>query len=1194
LNGGLRLAVLMLMVQLKNSADHNSRAFILFKYFRAYSKFTMSMSEKTGKMLVSKNWDLEILGRGQLNRDGQVVPLERKTAALFAYLALEGPTSRSKLAGMLWADSTEDTARSNLRQRLYRLRVAVGKDLIVSDEPLRLEPSLEIDAVRFESLIFTGEFETALQLGGELLAGHDYDDCPDLNDWVLAARERLEAGWREALGNESASLEIAGDYSPALKRAEQLLARNPISEDANRRVMRLHYLAGDRPAALRAFEQCKTILETQLGVEPLPETQNLARLISVGDGLPQIAPATRVNIPIQVLRPPILAGRDHEWAQLEAAWQNKLVVIVRGEPGVGKTRLMLDFVNSKGPFMLLECRPGDAAVPYATLSRGLKLGLELYPDLKLESWVRRELSRIIPELEAEAPAAITSDTEKLRFFQAIVALPTYFASQGAKALVVDDLQFMDAASFELWQYVSSQLITQTNTLGLRGFCAYRQNELEPEVENNLVQNDQTTLVDVKPLGTQGLNELLRGLELPGVTELTASLEQYTGGNPMYVLETLKSLLETDGITRGLPQHFPPPHKIGALIRHRLERLSPSALRLARVAAIAETDFNLELAASILEIKPFDLAELLIELERAQVLVGVRFAHDLIFEATREGIPVPIKNLVHRSTATYLEGLKSEPARIAHHWLAASESMRAVPFLKDAALQAVLQYQLREAVNYATQAAQILEQAQNPELAWAFWEQVKDVLQELEQGEKLEVVIRALHRTASTPVQRAQSLNAECSLWLEQDNLAKAKPIAEQAIQASIESKDLYAIGTAQSNLGTLYWMQGETSKAADHLAIFNDYAELNLRQCLELARPEAEIIKAKRELATALSNYAVMLDGFGRYEESELKYKRAIEIFREIHDISTLAHALINFSLTLLSQGRGREALENVIDAKQQQALLNETTLGSINTNSALSNAHTKLDQYTQALQYAQQTRVAAEAAENVNLFDSLARLGKLYRILGVPTQARKHFQAAQAIPQTHVSFEVPFLREYAMFLIEQGENASEIIEQALNGLDQTEHLYGWYKTHLELLAHVKADEQMQIVDQTLMNPGLRTMKGLHILALTRGAQLQLELGKVKKALEFSQQAIALLEDYDPDLQRAEVLLTHYRALEGNNHKTTKPFLEQTLSWLLEVANHQVPPEYHDSFLTRNPFNAAIIKAARHAGLELSGRVTLQ
>jgi DNA-binding SARP family transcriptional activator len=1144
----------------------------------------MPVPPKTLSPVESKTWKLELFGRGQLVGEDLVVRLERKTAALFAFLALEGATSRSKLAGMLWADSTEESARSSLRQRLYRLRTSVGKDLIVSDEPLRLDPSLAIDAVRFESLIFTSEYGKALELEGELLAGNDYDDCPDLNDWVLAARERLEAGRREALSSEANRLETAGDYQKALGRAQQLLTRDPISEDSHRRVMRLHYLAGNRPAAIQAFEHCKTILETQLGVEPLPETQNLAKLISSGDSLPQTTLPTRVSIPVQVLRPPVLAGREREWAQLETAWAAKNSLIIRGEPGVGKTRLMLDFAASKGAYVLLEGRPGDVGVPYASAARGLKRILEEHTNLELSKWVRQELSRILPDLEVDAPSAIGSDTEKLRFFSAILEL---FNNLKVQAIVADDLQFMDSASLELWQYLKTQLTPVFQT-----FSGYRTGELEASFEASLLQ--ETTLIDLKPLETEGLNALLHGLELPGVTELAASLERYTGGNPMYILETLKSLLETDGITRGLPQHFPPPHKIGALIRHRLERLSPSALRLARVAAIAETDFNLELASQILEIKAFDLAELLGELEQAQVLVGMRFAHDLIFEATREGIPVPIKNLVHRSTATYLESLKSESARIAHHWLASDESMRAVPFLKDAALQAVSQYQLREAVNYATRAAQILEKIGNPEFAWECWEQVRDVLRDMEQGEKLEVVIKALHRTASNPLQRAQSLNAECDNLCSTGKLVLAKRIALQATEASETSKDFNAIAISQNNLGIIYWMQGETSLAADQIALSNEYSAFSLQQSIDLHKPELEITKARRELALGIANHAAILDEFGRYQESEIEHKRAIGMLREVRDAASLSQALSNLSITLLDQGRGREALWYLHEAKGQEALLTETTLASITTNTTLSTAHLKLDQYTQALDYAHQARETAEASQSPVVYVVLARLAKLYRILGATQKARHYFDAARVLPRASEHYADTLFREYALFLLEQGENASEIISQALHSLNQTEHLYGWYKTRLELLSHVKTDEQMQIIDETLTKPGLHTMKGLHILALTRGTQRQLELGKVKKALELSQKAIALLVDYDPDLQRAEVLLTHCRALEANKHKNKKPFLEQTLRWLLEVANNHVPSEYRNSFLTRNPFNAAILEAARHANLELPSSVTLQ
>jgi tetratricopeptide (TPR) repeat protein len=585
---------------------------------------------------------------------------------------------------------------------------------------------------------------------------------------------------------------------------------------------------------------------------------------------------------------------------------------------------------------------------------------------------------------------------------------------------------------------------------------------------------------------------------------------------------------------------------------------------------------------------------LFELEKAQVLIGERFAHDLIFEATLEGVTKSIQQFVHQKTAAYLEANGGIPARIAHHWLSTNESIRAVPFLKDAALQAVSQYQLREAVNYATQAAQILEQINSPELAWECWEQARDVLRDMDQGEKLGVVIKALHRTASSALQRAQSLNAECDNLFNTGKLVLAKRIALKAIEASETSKDFNAIAISQNNLGIIYWMQGETSLAADQIALSNNYSELSLQQSIDLHKPELEITKARRELALGIANHAAILDEFGRYEESEIGHKRAIEMLREVHDAATLSQALSNLSITLLDQGRGREALEYLIEAKQQEALLTETTLASITTNTTLSTAHLKLDQYTQALEYAHQARETAEASQSPVVFVVLVRLAKLYRILGATQQARHYFDAARVLPRAGEQFADILFREYALFLLEQGENASEIIDQALHSLNQTEHLYGWYKTRLELLSHVKTDEQMQIIDETLTKLGLHTMKGLHILALTRGAQRQLELGKVKKALELSQKAISLLADYDPDLQRAEVLLTHYRALEANRHKNTKPFLEQTLRWLLEMADNHVPPEYRNSFLTRNPFNAAILEAAKQANLELLSRVTLQ
>ncbi len=122
---------------------------------------------------------------------------------------------------------------------------------------------------------------------------------------------------------------------------------DPLSEGAHRRLMRLLYLMGDRPAALRAYHRCRNLLERVLGVAPLPETRDLAQLIDRGAVDAPPAPARR--IPLAVLRPPVLVGRADVWAKMEAAWANGQCILLVGPAGAGKSRLMQDFVMSKGP-----------------------------------------------------------------------------------------------------------------------------------------------------------------------------------------------------------------------------------------------------------------------------------------------------------------------------------------------------------------------------------------------------------------------------------------------------------------------------------------------------------------------------------------------------------------------------------------------------------------------------------------------------------------------------------------------------------------------------------------------------------------------------------------------------------------------------------------------------------------------------
>ena len=123
---------------------------------------------------------LQLLGAAAWSRDdARAVALERRDAGVLAYLALEGKTPRARLLELLWPDVGREAARNHLRQRLHRLKRAVGVDLVEGAELLSLAPEVAVDAC-----------DAVASAPGELLLGLDYGDCPQFEQWLGAQRER--------------------------------------------------------------------------------------------------------------------------------------------------------------------------------------------------------------------------------------------------------------------------------------------------------------------------------------------------------------------------------------------------------------------------------------------------------------------------------------------------------------------------------------------------------------------------------------------------------------------------------------------------------------------------------------------------------------------------------------------------------------------------------------------------------------------------------------------------------------------------------------------------------------------------------------------------------------------------------------------------------------------------------------------
>lgn len=599
------------------------------------------------------------------------------------------------VAGLLWPDVPEQAARSNLRQALHRLR-KLEPGLVEGEETLRLCSGTRADLTDLALAAFAGHDAQLLTFSGDLLEGHDYDDCPEFLDWLAIRRERL-LSWRGlAHSRRSEAAQASGDLSVALHHAERHLELDPVSEVAHRRIMRLHALLGDRGAALRAFRRCVGTLERELGVSPTAETRALARSLEHDNAArfpksPE-SPALAPPVPARVVPAAPLVGRETEWARLTEAWGYRQTLLVSGPPGIGKSRLLHDFLSAQGELHVFQGRPGDEGVPYLSLARAFRRLLPLLSGEALTGWVRSELTRILPELEgadqgqAERGGPVQDRAEPLRFTEACGRFLALALERGPRLLLLDDFQFCDEQSRRVWMSLLGQ--PALVALDMRVGLTFRPGELPParsEEFSHLTWTQEAVHVTLEPLSPEGVAALL-GSVLPGLStrvraNLAPALSRHTGGNPLFLLETLRSLNESGELERAASGPLPLPARLEPLIARRLERLSPAAGRMAQVAAVAGADLTPELVSAVLGVHPLDLARPWAELETAQIMRGPAFAHDLLAQAARASLPAPIRAVLHARVAAALEAAPTPPeaARVAHHLQEAAEPGRAAPW-----------------------------------------------------------------------------------------------------------------------------------------------------------------------------------------------------------------------------------------------------------------------------------------------------------------------------------------------------------------------------------------------------------------------------------------------------------------------------------------------------------------------------------
>lgn len=648
---------------------------------------------------------LRFLGEMEIVRGGErlELPQSKKTRALLAYLAVGGRRQRrERLCSMFW--DVADDPRGALRWSLSKLRALVdepGKRRIIADgENIAFDPAgarIDLTEVRAsladDPNLKVGRLaELAAEFRGEFLEGLELPDFHEFQAWCVAERE--EARLLHVRILRMLIERLSSEPEHALPHARALVRIDPLNESARAVLVRLLAACGRRREAEQQLESGSRILK-ELGATPSGELAQTWREVSrqpprrsppASEPMPPAAGGDlATGAPLVSLEtnageePSSFVGRRLEWERLRAAVEEaaehgrERVVLLCGEPGVGKSRLLAELmaeVRRRNGTVLDGCAyEAETGRPYGPWIDALRR----LPAVSVGETIGADLAPLLPELAPDASARGTRD----RMFGAVVELVAARAHSGAPVLIVlDDVQWCDEASAELLHYVARMSRHRPVLIALAARAGeLPDNEAILRVLRGLRHDGLIEEMELGPLNREETLALVGRIshDVDGERVWTQC-----SGNPLFALEMARSFQHRQSDL---------PSTLTRLVRDRIERLPGDAANVLRWCAVVGQTFSVRRVARLTPLDLDGLVSHLEVLERHALLRAVRgarepegayaFAHDLVRQVVYSEISEPRRRLMHLRIAKALEESggadDSIASELAHHAALAGEA-----------------------------------------------------------------------------------------------------------------------------------------------------------------------------------------------------------------------------------------------------------------------------------------------------------------------------------------------------------------------------------------------------------------------------------------------------------------------------------------------------------------------------------------
>ena len=602
--------------------------------------------------------ELQLLGKPSLKIEQNSVEISlKKSEAMLYYIAYEKRVTRDEVVSIIWCDVEQQIAKKNMRNSLYRLKKDINVNL--EDEmdlfycpnkhvmELNVKSGMIVDATQDEAY-FLSHYK------GKFLESFSLKESDEFERWKQEVESTLNHKYMKLAQDHIRVLLNEKEYAEALKMALIMRKIDDFDEAVVRQLMQIYHALGQFKQITELYTQFKNTLDDEMGIQPDKATRDLYYNL-IYESSDDVANTTNVATYYGRAKE---TERINKLLHLTALGKNRQALIISGEAGVGKTKLLEESLNKfEKPFKKLKmsCYPAEIHYAYKVWNDVFSQIAVIVEEEKIELplAMRQVFSKFFPGFEDWSNFEFTENTESinsdylekltLRLFERLNRTTHLL-------LYIDDMQWMDPMSLKLLLSIM---------LHVEGFVfvGTLRNEYSENIENFMAQlykYDKLTTLHLERFSKAETFDFMDYLsETPIQDAIKDKIYEESEGNAFFIVEGTMALAQ---------KNFDGNQRFKSILDSRFIGLEPNEMKLLVIVALFFDELDFELLKKLLTIDEDDLLECIQVLKRRYILrevdgedaIKLKFTHHKLREHVYAQTPIAKKRILHNRVGNLLE------------------------------------------------------------------------------------------------------------------------------------------------------------------------------------------------------------------------------------------------------------------------------------------------------------------------------------------------------------------------------------------------------------------------------------------------------------------------------------------------------------------------------------------------------------